>query len=823
MREFETYRLLNFDYPHQVYQFIDNWFSNGDAQKKERLKAELENPEKALWRNLIQNPLLLTLLCASVQSPEGNFPNTKAGLSAMFVEQFYKWKSERFPISHQEQSLLNQALGLLSCQALDLGNNSFGLRESFIREAMGDDCLFDKAVQIGWLNNVGIAEECSTQEKVYDFFHASFKEYFAALVVEDWDDFLPRNHVNKPVEGKQYRIFESQWKKVILLWLGRIDVNKEEKEGFIEALVEFKDGCKDFYSERAYLLAAAGISEFKDCSLADEIVEQIVKWSFGYFEQETEQWMTYFDPLSEAAKAVLAETDYSRAIAALGNLIRHAEDEDVRWLVTHKLGEIAPGNEIAIQFLISLLETIDGEGFSNLALSESFEKIAQGNQTAIGILIKLLKFNNNELIRYRAALCLGRIAKGNAEAIHTLVSLLESNAWQKFSLPDNFRYCAAEGLALIDPGNQKAMKALVDLLENAEEEDTRYWTAITLETTAKDNQEVINTMIDLLQTTSYDDDRLSRATRILGKIALGHQAAIESLICLLESIVYESRDERFMLWQNAEDTESEDFEEFISFIRRDIFISLGKIGIGNQAAIQALVHLLETTNNKTICLSTAQSLGKIDPGNQIAIDTLMDLLENPDDLSISFLAESLAEISPDKQVAINALINFLEANNLDVNHADYLSSIQILGNLAKENEAAINILVHILETTKHDTYRYYAAESLGKIAQGNDSTIQALVHSLQMNNFSNGYSSEFLNELDENLLAIVQNFSRIKNVAGVLQTLLQKSQSHQWVVAVLKPYLSDVIYERDSRCYEACYEVIWHCAQTLSYREFYQA
>ncbi|MGL4503740.1 MAG: hypothetical protein ACRCU2_32065, partial [Planktothrix sp.] len=35
-----------------------------------------------------------------------------------------------------------------------------------------------------------------------------------------------------------------QWKQVILLWVGREDV---EKEGFIRALVEFEDGCGGFY------------------------------------------------------------------------------------------------------------------------------------------------------------------------------------------------------------------------------------------------------------------------------------------------------------------------------------------------------------------------------------------------------------------------------------------------------------------------------------------------------------------------------------------------------------------------------------------------
>ncbi|WP_104899967.1 hypothetical protein [Nostoc sp. 'Peltigera membranacea cyanobiont' N6] len=51
---------------------------------------------------------------------------------------------------------------------------------------------------------------------------------------------------------------------------------KEKKEEFIKALVEFDDGCWYFYKLRAYLLAAAGIAEFRDCSLREEIVGRLL-------------------------------------------------------------------------------------------------------------------------------------------------------------------------------------------------------------------------------------------------------------------------------------------------------------------------------------------------------------------------------------------------------------------------------------------------------------------------------------------------------------------------------------------------------------------
>jgi hypothetical protein len=73
--------------------------------------------------------------------------------------------------------------------------------------------------------------------------------------------------------------------------------------------------ANDFYGYRAYFLAAVLIDEFKDCSLADAIVAQIVKWGFGYFNIEKQEWQTFLDPIAEGAKAVLPESDRTRAIA----------------------------------------------------------------------------------------------------------------------------------------------------------------------------------------------------------------------------------------------------------------------------------------------------------------------------------------------------------------------------------------------------------------------------------------------------------------------------------------------------------------------------
>jgi hypothetical protein len=93
--------------------------------------------------------------------------------------------------------------------------------------------------------------------------------------MHDWHYFF--NHLPYNPDAGTYRIFEPQWKAEILDWVGREDVATEQKEEFIKALVDFDDNCGNYYRYRAYFLASEASAQFNDCSLADAIVEQLLK------------------------------------------------------------------------------------------------------------------------------------------------------------------------------------------------------------------------------------------------------------------------------------------------------------------------------------------------------------------------------------------------------------------------------------------------------------------------------------------------------------------------------------------------------------------
>ena len=89
---FDVYRNLDFDYPDDVYKFIGKWFVRAPDLAGSLTQA-LEQSGKERIRDMVKNPLRLTLLCYSWQLKQGEPPETKAGLYKWFVEAFYKWRN----------------------------------------------------------------------------------------------------------------------------------------------------------------------------------------------------------------------------------------------------------------------------------------------------------------------------------------------------------------------------------------------------------------------------------------------------------------------------------------------------------------------------------------------------------------------------------------------------------------------------------------------------------------------------------------------------------------------------------------------------------
>jgi hypothetical protein len=442
------------------------------------------------------------------------------------------------PTTRTERRQLNKALGELAKAGIN-STTRFRLGEDLACDVMGEP-LFDLACSLGWLNLVD--REAKTDEAVYAFFHPTFQEYFAACAIDDWHFFL--NHVPiNPMQGT-YRIFEPQWKEVILLWLGREDVGKEEKEAFIQELVEFEDECVDLYGLRCYFLAATGIAEFKGCSFCDEIVSSIIALAYGRLNEEQQQWITMPEFIARLARRALQESDRQRVSHHLGAIQDICKDDNANFMVAMTL------RGFDLEELTKTLSN-DSNSLNNLTDNELSEQVRLSlqplhtYQNEIALLSKTGKernaqvnFDNHKIRIYQLEFALlfevrllGEYGNESQKAIEALIDLLD-NSWKNKNIYNEIAISLGK-IGISDPG---AVNALIRIANLSQDEETQRNVAFSLGQIGTGYPEAVNTLVKILD--SQDEENCLNAASSLARIGMSYPEAINKSVHVLIKLLH---------------------------------------------------------------------------------------------------------------------------------------------------------------------------------------------------------------------------------------------------------------------------------------------
>ncbi|MBD1929193.1 NACHT domain-containing protein [Trichocoleus sp. FACHB-90] len=448
----DIYRTLDFDDP-QVGEFIGEWFAKaGKPQLGKQLREKLGESGRERIRDLIRNPLRLALLCQTWVVKQGELPKTKATLYQRFREDFYEWKPHPLLIEDlDKQNELHEALGKLALEAIE---KKLPLRKRFAYKVMGKS-LFKLACDVGWLNEV--YKDAETDEDVYAFYHLTFQEYFAACAISDWGFFLPREHKNRPVEDKnnsgeykRYRLFEPQWKEVILLWLGIVNNKfKNQKDKFIKILLEFEDGCQHFYGHRAYSLAIDGSEEFLDYKyrnnlntimetaiedIEDETVKYKLQLSWNslmpsidiitHLKYSSQPYKFLFNLLKHLGVNVDGlKMDKLRALDSINALISMVRDNQLQ--LPHTAATIQKSDNLKLE--VEYLGTSQNIFVRRLALIRILEIACCEPTTVITALTEVIHTSSYEDISYLLAWIVKQINLESAEGIRAMTELMKNS------------------------------------------------------------------------------------------------------------------------------------------------------------------------------------------------------------------------------------------------------------------------------------------------------------------------------------------------------------------------------------------------------------
>lgn len=750
------------------------------------LLGQSQHRHLAQW---LTAPIRLILFCRFWQSRPSKFPLSSAQLYQALTQAFFEWKAEEAVTNLEQRQSLITIFGELGKRLLLAGRDGTQpLSQGDVEAVFGKNSLLLRlALQLGWLIPRGLVVE-GAWERGYGFFDRSFRDYFTALAIPDWHFFFH-------VPSLNYRVLEPQWRAVITFWLGRDDIPLSERQDFLEALLNFQDGCspENFYGLRTLQVAAIALAELRDCAQSNRVLSILVDFLtqthlppslFGLAQELLKQADTkaLVDLILERFQQAEEESDYRHllsqlnlwgrgqpaAIAALENQLLELGQSSLRFNVAETLGSLEPHNSAALQVFWQELSISPHQDNYQRAL-QGLAKIGVGHRGSAQTLLQTLSQELSPHQHRQTLACLEQIALGDHLVIASLLQRLRS-----YPL-GTLRCQVAESLEKIDPGNPAALSILKALLQEKSTVDVRKQALYSLGELKNPSPNLLQAITELLH--NEEDIFLQwLAVSSLSKIGQQSLIAVHALEELIQSLL------------------GQPLTESSQWLLKESIDALVKIDPANTLVVQALIYLLDQQTDLQAFQDNAEMLGRLDPGNPNAINALLKLLKKSKDEFVQRqAATSLGLIDPGNLTALMALIHLLHnSSNGDVR----IMAAQSLGQIGVNNPAAMAALIRIGNSQPERELLRAVITSLSHITQDNKEVAQLFLDLLHT-------------QTDQSLRNLI---------TSCLKTILP----NKMLVSVVHQ-LRDYCRRPRQENFVADWELFWHCAQILPYPTFYQA
>ena len=255
--------------------------------------------------------------------------------------------------------------------------------------------------------------------------------------------------------------------------------------------------------------------------------------------------------------------------------------------------------------------------------------------------------------------------------------------------------------------------------------------------------------------------------------------------------------------------------------------NLDDLNFVSEAVITTQIDLIENTLEKYICLNSIDILKKIGSNKslslnmqQLLIDSLERFLQKNrwDDICLD-AAEALWKINPENQIAILTLVEILEINR---RCTIKLEASSILLQTHEYYDKALQTLDEIAYS--HYEYEFYILRFLVTELIRNEIAMNSLAGRKLLEEAIARHIIYF--QFDEKSRASDISFycddSSLVNNANFLKEILQQ-EHYPKLITDLKGYLEEKFYKSISYRYDGVFTLMWHCAEKMSYQDFYQA